>query len=321
MSKNILITGGTGSFGKRFIKYSLKNNSFNKIIIYSRDEMKQWEMNNEFKDKRLKFIIGDIRDKDRLQNSLHNIDYVLHCAATKIVPIAEYNPIECIKTNILGASNLIECVQNTSIKKVIALSTDKASNPINLYGASKLASDKLFIAANSVNSKNKFSVVRYGNVLNSRGSVVPFFKSIPNNKPIPITDINMTRFLITFKEAIKLVNNAFNDMVGGEIYVKKLPSFKILDLANAVRPNAKFKIIGIRPGEKIHEQMISSDESLYTYEYASYFKILPNLYDWDKDKKRIKSGKKVKESFEYISSINDYWLNPDEIKKWIEVYS
>ena len=321
MSKNIIITGGTGSFGKKFVEHCLLNNLYKKVVIYSRDEMKQWEMSNKFRDKRLEFIIGDIRDKNRLENSLYNIDHVLHCAATKIVPTAEYNPIECIKTNILGAANLIECVQNTSIKKVVALSTDKASNPINLYGASKLASDKLFIAANSEILKNKFSVVRYGNVLNSRGSVVPFFKSIPKNQPIPITDTNMTRFLITFKDAILQVTHAFKDMVGGEIYVKKLPSVKITDIAKAIRPNSKFKIIGIRPGEKIHEQMISSDESHYTYEYPDYYKILPSLFGWNKDKKRIKKGKKVKDRFEYISSVNNNWLNINEIIKWINLHS
>ncbi len=321
MSKNILITGGTGSFGERFVNHSLKKNLYNKIVIYSRDEMKQWEMKNNYKDNRLDFIIGDIRDKNRLENSLHNIDYILHCAATKIVPTAEYNPVECIKTNILGAANLVEAVKNTSIKKVVALSTDKASNPINLYGASKLASDKLFIAANSDNLNNKFSVVRYGNVLNSRGSVVPFFNSIPKNKPIPITDKKMTRFLITFEIAIEQVKHAFKDMIGGEIYVKKLPSIKIMDLAKAIRPNSKIKLIGIRPGEKIHEQMISSDESMHTYEYNDYYKILPNLYNWNKDKKRIKKGKKVKDNFEYISSTNDQWLDSNQIKQWIKAYS
>lgn len=321
MSKNILITGGTGSFGERFVNHSLKKNLYNKIVIYSRDEMKQWEMKNNYKDNRLDFIIGDIRDKNRLENSLHNIDYILHCAATKIVPTAEYNPVECIKTNILGAANLVEAVKNTSIKKVVALSTDKASNPINLYGASKLASDKLFIAANSDNLNNKFSVVRYGNVLNSRGSVVPFFNSIPKNKPIPITDKKMTRFLITFEIAIEQVKHAFKDMIGGEIYVKKLPSIKIMDLAKAIRPNSKIKLIGIRPGEKIHEQMISSDESMHTYEYNDYYKILPNLYNWNKDKKRIKKGKKVKDNFEYISSTNDEWLDSNQIKQWIKAYS
>lgn len=317
MPKNILITGGTGSFGKKFVKFSLANNLYKKIVIFSRDEMKQWEMSNEFKDKRLEFILGDIRDKDRLENSLFEIDYVLHCAATKIVPTAEYNPIECIKTNIIGAANLIECVHNSKIKKVVALSTDKASNPINLYGASKLASDKLFISANSKNIKNKFSVVRYGNVLNSRGSVLPFFRSIPKNLPIPITDIRMTRFLITFDQAIQQVIYAFKDMVGGEIYVKKLPSIKIIDLAKALRKKPKFKIIGIRPGEKIHEQMISAEESNYTYEYKDHYKILPSINKWYKDKNRIKRGKKVQPNFAYTSNENNSWLSSTELDKWI----
>tara|TARA_Y100000816_G_C26096170_1_gene580180 strand:+ start:1083 stop:2063 length:981 start_codon:yes stop_codon:yes gene_type:complete len=318
-NKRILVTGGTGSFGKKFIQYVIKNFSPKQIIIFSRDEIKQWEMENELKNKKLKFIIGDVRDKERLIYALKDVDILIHAAATKIVPTAEYNPIECVKTNIIGAYNIIESSIFCKIKKVIALSTDKASNPVNLYGATKLVSDKLFIAANNdKNGSTKFSVVRYGNVAGSRGSIIPFFQSLNKKKFLPITDKKMTRFLIKFKDAIELVNHAILDMVGGEIYVKKIPSVKITDLALAINKNAKFKIIGIRPGEKLHEQMISSEDSSYTYEYQNYYKILPSINNWHKDRKRIKSGKKVKTGFSYTSDNNDHWLNIEEIKKWIK---
>ncbi len=315
---NLLITGGTGSFGKKYLSYVIKKNLFNKIFIYSRDEMKQWEMKNEFNNKRIEFIIGDIRDIERLKYSTKNIDYIVHAAATKIVPTAEYNPIECIKTNIIGAANLIDASRHNQVKKVVALSTDKASNPINLYGATKLASDKLFIAANDDKlSSTLFSVVRYGNVAGSRGSIIPFFQSLKNNHYLPITNIKMTRFLIKFDDAINIVNHCFEDMIGGEIYVKKIPSVKITDIAKAINSKVKLKIIGVRPGEKIHEQMISSEESDYTFEYKDYFKILPSINNWHKDLKRIKKGKKVKNGFSYNSSNNDHWLTIDELKKWI----
>ncbi len=318
-NKRILVTGGTGSFGKKFIQYVIKNFSPKQIIIFSRDEIKQWEMENELKNKKLKFIIGDVRDKERLIYALKDVDILIHAAATKIVPTAEYNPIECVKTNIIGANNIIESSIFCKIKKVIALSTDKASNPVNLYGATKLVSDKLFIAANNdKNGSTKFSVVRYGNVAGSRGSIIPFFQSLNKKKFLPITDKKMTRFLIKFKDAIELVNHAILDMVGGEIYVKKIPSVKITDLALAINKNAKFKIIGIRPGEKLHEQMISSEDSSYTYEYRNYYKILPSINNWHKDRNRIKSGKKVKTGFSYTSDNNDHWLNIEEIKKWIK---
>jgi UDP-N-acetylglucosamine 4,6-dehydratase (inverting) len=315
---NLLITGGTGSFGKKYVEHAIKNKNFNKIVVYSRDEMKQWEMQNSISSERIKFIIGDIRDIDRIKHATKDIDYIVHAAATKIVPTAEYNPLECIKTNILGAANLIESSIENNVKKVIALSTDKASNPINLYGATKLASDKLFIAAN--NNKiisTKFAVVRYGNVLGSRGSIVPFFQQIKKQEYFPITDLKMTRFLIRLKDAVDIVNFSFKDMVGGEIYVKKLPSVKITDIAKAVNSKAKFKIIGIRPGEKLHEQMISEEESDNTFEYKSYYKILPSINNWHQDKKRIKNGKKVKINFSYNSINNTEWLDIDEIKKWI----
>ena len=315
---NLLITGGTGSFGKKYLSYIIKKNLFNKIFIYSRDEMKQWEMKNTFNNKRIEFIIGDIRDIERLKYSTKNIDYIVHAAATKIVPTAEYNPIECIKTNITGAANLIDASRHNKVKKVVALSTDKASNPINLYGATKLASDKLFIAANDDKlSSTSFSVVRYGNVAGSRGSIIPFFQSLKNNHYLPITDVKMTRFLIKFDDAINIVNHCFEDMIGGEIYVKKIPSVKIIDIAKAINSKAKFKVIGVRPGEKIHEQMISSEESDYTFEYKDYFKILPSINNWHRDLRRIKKGKKVKNGFSYSSSNNDHWLNVDELKKWI----
>ena len=318
-NKTTLVTGGTGSFGKKFIKEIIRNNKFKKIIIYSRDEMKQWDMANKLKDKRIKFIIGDVRDKERLNFAMKGVDLVVHSAATKIVPTAEYNPIECVKTNIIGAYNVIESSFQNKIKKVVALSTDKASNPINLYGATKLVSDKLFISANDDSKKStKFSVVRYGNVLGSRGSIIPFLKSLDVTEPIPITDKAMTRFFIKFDDAVNLVNFAFKDMLGAEIYVKKIPSIKIIDLAKALHPNKKIKIIGVRPGEKIHEQMISKEDSDYTYEYKDYYKILTNLNNWHLDKKRIKNGKKVKNNFVYESNNNSDWLSIDRIKKWTD---
>ncbi len=318
-NKILLITGGTGSFGTNFIKYLVKYSKLKKIIIYSRDEIKQWEMENKFKSSKLKFIIGDVRDKERLNFALNNVDFLVHAAATKIVPTAEYNPIECVKTNVIGANNIIEASKQNNIKKVIALSTDKASNPVNLYGASKLVSDKLFIAANNnTKSSTKFSVVRYGNVAGSRGSIIPFFLSLKKNNTFPITDKEMTRFLIKYEDAIELVIHSIIDMEGGEIYVKKIPSVKIVDIAKAINRNARFKIIGIRPGEKLHEQMISPEDSYYTYEYKNYYKILPCINNWDKDIKRIKTGKKVKNGFSYTSLNNKNWLNINEIKKWIK---
>ena len=320
-NKKILITGGTGSFGKTFVPMTLDNYNPKEIIIYSRDEMKQWTMAESFKnDKRVKFVIGDVRDKERLSRVLDGVDYVVHAAATKIVPTAEYNPFECIKTNINGAMNVIDACIDKGVKKVVALSTDKASNPINLYGATKLASDKLFVAANSFsNSKmTKFSVVRYGNVMGSRGSVIPFFISqIPKNE-LTITDIRMTRFMITLEQGVELVWHSFEDMLGGEIYVKKIPSMKITDIAETVAPNIKQKIIGIRPGEKIHEQMIGFEDSDHTYEYSEHYKILPAIHNWSKDKNRIKDGKKVSKGFVYSSDNNSIWMTKQELGEWIK---
>ena len=319
-NSSILITGGTGSFGHSFVPLTLKKYNPKRLVIFSRDEMKQWEMAKLFKDDpRVRFFIGDVRDKDRLYRALSGVDYVVHAAATKIVPTAEYNPFECIKTNINGAMNVIDASIDQGIKRVVALSTDKASSPINLYGATKLASDKLFVASNSYSPKDKtsFSVVRYGNVMGSRGSVIPFFISIKDQKFIPITDERMTRFMMPLDNGVELVWKAFDDMQGGEIYVKKIPSIKITDVAEVIAPKSDFKIIGIRPGEKLHEQMISIEDSFYTYEYTDYFKILPQINNWDKDKNRIKDGSRVEEGFTYSSDNNSEWMTKTDLKKWV----
>jgi len=291
-----------------------------KIVIYSRDEMKQWEMAKKFSsEKRIRFFIGDIRDKDRLYRALDGIDYVVHAAATKIVPTAEYNPFECVKTNVMGAMNLIDACIDNKVKKVIALSTDKASSPINLYGATKLASDKLFISGNSYSGKNKtqFSIVRYGNVMGSRGSIIPLLLSLPPNGYFPLTDPEMTRFMITLEEGVNLVWQGFKDMTGGEIYVKKIPSMKLINIAKSVSGNFKTKIIGLRAGEKVHEQMIGADDAPYTYEYKDYFKILPAINEWSKDPLRIGKGKKVASNFVYASNLNNKWMEINELKNWI----
>ena len=323
-NSSILITGGTGSFGHSFVKLTLKKYNPKRLVIFSRDEMKQWEMAKLFKgNKRVRFFIGDVRDKDRLHRALHNIDYVVHAAATKIVPTAEYNPFECIKTNINGAMNLIDACIDQKVKKIVALSTDKASSPINLYGATKLASDKLFIASNTSYAgghETCFSVVRYGNVMGSRGSVIPFFMSLKDQEKLPITDERMTRFMISLNQGVELVWHAFKNMLGGEIYVKKIPSIKVTDIAKVIAPQAKHKIIGIRPGEKLHEQMIGSEDSHSTYEYSNYYKILPQINDWGKDRLRIKGGKKVSEGFVYNSENNSEWMTKSNLKKWIDTY-
>ena len=319
--KTILITGGTGSFGKRFVQMTLEKYQPKAIIIYSRDEMKQWDMAEKYRgDQRVKFIIGDVRDKERLSRSLDGVDYVVHAAATKIVPTAEYNPFECVKTNINGAMNVIDACTDKKIKKVVALSTDKASNPINLYGATKLASDKLFVAGSSHLSldQTQFSVVRYGNVMGSRGSVIPFFLQKKSEGVLPITDDRMTRFMISLEEGVKLVWHAFEDMLGGEIYVKKIPSMTITDIAKAVSPEAEQKIIGIRPGEKLHEQMIGVEDAPHTYEYDEHFKILPAIHNWSKDPKRIKDGKRVPENFNYSSDNNQDWMSANDLSMWIK---
>ena len=318
-NKNILITGGTGSFGTKFAELTLKYQKPKKLVIFSRDEMKQWEMAKKFKkDKRVRFFLGDVRDKDRLNRALDGIDLVVHAAATKIVPTAEYNPFEAVKTNIFGCMNLIDVAIDRNISKIVALSTDKASNPINLYGATKLAADKLFTASNAYSGyhNTKFSVVRYGNVMGSRGSIIPFFKEQSLSNVFTLTDTRMTRFMMTLEQAVRLVWLALNDMRGGEMYVVKAPSMKVKDIIKAFSKKPKVKIIGIRPGEKIHEQMISVEESPFTYEYKDYFKILPQVSDNYKKYKANKS-KIVSKGFTYRSDLNKNWMNVSELREWI----
>lgn len=318
--KTILITGGTGSFGNTFVPLTLAKYNPKKIIIFSRDEMKQWEMAKKFTgDKRVRFFIGDVRDKERLYRALDGVDYVVHAAATKIVPTAEYNPFECVKTNIHGAMNLIDACIDKGIKRLVALSTDKASSPINLYGATKLASDKLFVAGNAYSGEHetRFAVVRYGNVMGSRGSVIPFFLSIRDKGVLPITDERMTRFMISLEQGVDLVWHAFEDMIGGEIYVKKIPSMKVTDLARVVAPEARQEIVGIRPGEKLHEQMIGLEDAAYTYEYPEHFKILPNINGWSDTPERIKEGKRVPDGFMYSSDNNQEWMSAAQLRSWI----
>jgi len=319
-NSSILITGGTGSFGHAFVPMTLAKYNPRRLVIFSRDEMKQWEMAKLFKnDERVRFFIGDVRDKDRLSRALSGIDCVVHAAATKIVPTAEYNPFECVKTNINGAMNLIDACIDKGVKRVVALSTDKASSPANLYGATKLASDKLFIAGNSYSGQQdtRFAVVRYGNVMGSRGSVIPFFMTQANKGILPITDTRMTRFMITLEEGVDLVWHAFDDMIGREIYVKKIPSMNILDVASASVPDAKHEIVGIRPGEKLHEQMIGPEDAPHTYEYPEHYKVLPAIHNWSQDPERISGGKLVHPDFTYSSDNNPEWMSLDTLAKWI----
>jgi UDP-N-acetylglucosamine 4,6-dehydratase/5-epimerase len=318
--KTILVTGGTGSFGHAFVPMTLSKYNPKKIIILSRDEMKQWEMAKKFQDDpRIRFFLGDVRDRDRLYRALDDVDYVVHAAATKIVPTAEYNPFECVKTNVIGAMNLIDACIDKGVKRVVALSTDKASSPVNLYGATKLASDKLFVAGNSYSGAHEtfFSVVRYGNVMGSRGSVIPFFLSLKDSGVLPITHDSMTRFMITLQEGVELVWHAFEDMLGGEIYVKKIPSMKIVDIARVIAPEAKLDIVGIRPGEKLHEQMIGAEDSHYTYEYPDHYKILPAIDDSSGAEDRVKDGARVPERFVYSSDNNKEWMSGEDLELWI----
>jgi len=321
-NSSILITGGTGSFGNTFVPMTLKKYNPKRLVIFSRDEMKQWEMAKLFADdERVRFFIGDVREKDRLYRALDGVDYVVHAAATKIVSTAEYNPFECVKTNINGAMNVIDACIDTKVKRVVALSTDKASSPINLYGATKLASDKLFVASNSSYAsghETRFAVVRYGNVMGSRGSVIPFFLSQASSGSLSITDTRMTRFMITLEQGVELVWQAFDDMVGGEIYVKKIPSMKVTDIATTVDPTANHEIIGIRPGEKLHEEMISTEDAAYTYEYPEHFKILPAIHEWNNDQSRINSGNAVPENFSYTSDNNSEWMTVDSLREWVK---
>ena len=317
---SILITGGTGSFGQKFVPMTLSKYNPKRLVIYSRDEMKQWEMAKLFgADRRVRFFIGDVRDRDRLHRALDSVDFVVHAAATKIVPTAEYNPFECVKTNIMGAMNVIDACIDCGVKRSVALSTDKASSPINLYGATKLASDKLFVAGNSYagSHNTRFAVVRYGNVMGSRGSVIPYFMSLRSKGVLPITDARMTRFMISLEQGVELVWQAFHDMEGGEIYVKRIPSIRVVDLARVIAPEARHEIVGIRPGEKLHEQMIGEEDSHMTYEYPEHFKILPAIHEWHLDSKRIKDGRKVPEGFTYASNTNAQWMTADELSTWI----
>ncbi|SDI90456.1 UDP-N-acetylglucosamine 4,6-dehydratase (inverting) [Lachnospiraceae bacterium G41] len=318
-NSTILITGGTGSFGNTFVPMTLAKFNPKKIIIYSRDEMKQWNMAKKFpNDSRVRFFIGDVRDKERLYRALDGVDFVVHAAATKIVPTAEYNPFECIKTNVNGAMNLIDACIDMRVKRLVALSTDKASQPINLYGATKLCSDKLFIAGNSYSGgRTKFSVVRYGNVMGSRGSVIPYFIETSKTGKLTITDKRMTRFMISLEQGVELVWHAFDDMEGGEIYVKKIPSMNICDIATAVDSSAEQIEVGIRPGEKLHEQMIGVEDAPFTYEYPEHFKILPQICNWGDIKDMIKGGELVPKGFSYTSDNNTEWMSIPQLKDWI----
>lgn len=320
VNSTILVTGGTGSFGNTFVPMTLARYSPRKIIIFSRDEMKQWEMAQKYRSEtRVRFFIGDVRDRERLYRAFNGVDYVVHAAASKIVPTAEYNPFECVKTNVLGAMNVIDAAIDKNVKRVVALSTDKASSPVNLYGATKLASDKLFVAGNAYSGEHgtRLSVVRYGNVMGSRGSIIPFFISIKGEGVLPITDTRMTRFMISLEQGVELVWHAFEDMEGGEIYVKKIPSMKITDIARVIAPEAALEVVGIRPGEKVHEQMIGPEDSPYTYEYNGHFKILPSINNWSQDEKRIKDGKPLAEGFVYASDTNREWMTNDHLRAWI----
>ena len=324
--KNILITGGTGSFGKKYTKILLEKYTPNKIIIYSRDELKQYEMAQEYNDKCMRYFIGDVRDEARLKKATKDVDFIIHAAALKHVPIAEYNPMECIKTNINGAQNVIDAAIENGVSKVIALSTDKAANPVNLYGATKLASDKLFVAANNLvgTQDTKFSVVRYGNVVGSRGSVVPFFKKLINEgvKELPITDEKMTRFFITLEDGVNFVLKNFERMQGGEIFIPKIPSMKIVDMAKAIAPNLPHQIIGIRPGEKLHEIMCPADYSHLTLEFEDHYVIKPTIHfttRMDYQKNLLgELGKPVVQGFEYNSGNNTQWLTSEEFLEMVK---
>ena len=325
-NKNILITGGTGSFGKKFTQIILKKYKPNKIIIFSRDELKQYEMAQEFNHRCMRYFIGDVRDANRLKKDMKDVDYVIDAADLRHVPIAEYNPMECIKTNINGAQNVIDAAIENKVEKIIALSTDKAANPVNLYGATKLASDKLFVAANNLvgGQKTSFSVVRYGNVIGSRGSVIPYFKKLLNNgaTKLPITDIKMTRFFITLEDGVNFVLSSFMRMQGGEIFIPKIPSMKIIDLANAMAPNLPNDIVGIRPGEKLHEIMCPADDSHLTLEFDDHYVITPTIqFSAKRDFTKNLLGEvglNVSQGFEYNSGNNHSWLKQDELVKIIK---
>lgn len=317
--KTILVTGGTGSFGSRFVPMTLAQQEPKKLIVLSRDEMKQWDMSHRYKEEsRLRFFIGDVRDKERLYRAFENVDVVVHAAATKIVPTAEYNPFEAVKTNVLGAMNVIDAAIDMGVERVVALSTDKASSPINLYGATKMTSDKLFIAANNYSgAKNtRFSVVRYGNVMGSRGSVIPFFLSLPKGASIPITDPAMTRFMITLEDSVGLVWTALQAARGGEIFVKKIPSMNIMEIAGAARPDLKTEVVGIRPGEKIHEQMIGLEDTPTTFDFGDHFRIMPSI-NIEGGYEGTQTQLKVPQNFVYASDTNDTWMSREVLSQWV----
>lgn len=315
--KTVLITGGTGSFGKKFVEIALKKYRPKKLIVFSRDELKQFEMQQNFRDPILRYFLGDVRDKERLHRAFHGVDVVVHAAALKQIPACEYNPFEAVKTNILGAQNIIEAAIENGVPQVIALSTDKAANPINLYGATKLVSDKLFVAGNSYSGASgpRFSAVRYGNVIGSRGSVIPFFKEKRQTGELPITDPRMTRFFITLEQGVEFVFKCFERMFGGEIFVPKIPSMRITDLAKAIAPECQVKIVGIRPGEKIHEMMVPKDEAHHTLEFDDYFVIEPEFPWWGKANHT--GGKRVPADFSYSSDNNTWWLTDEDLQKLV----
>lgn len=312
--KNILITGGTGSFGKKFVEIVLKKYRPERLIVFSRDELKQSEMQRTFNQPCMRYFIGDVRDEKRLHMAFHGVDIVIHAAALKHVPVVEYNPFEAVKTNVIGAENIINAAIDNNVKSVVALSSDKAVNPINMYGATKLCADKMFVAANNYSAGHtRFSVVRYGNVLGSRGSVIPVFKELKKTGTIPITDKRMTRFWITLEEGVGLVLKGLEIMQGGEIFVPKIPSMKIMELAKAVAPECRLKFVGIRPGEKLHEVLIPRDEIRKTLEFENLFVICPEIAGWKNP--HLKKGKPVKENFEYASDTNSEWLSPSDLKR------
>lgn len=317
---SILVTGGTGSFGKAFIRYLLDHHNPKRVVVFSRDELKQFEMQQEFVSPAMRFFLGDVRDEKRIERALKDIDIVVHAAALKQVPAAEYNPIECIKTNVMGGENLINAAINAGVKKVLALSTDKAVNPMNLYGATKLCSDKLFVAANHLSDIDgtRFAIVRYGNVLGSRGSVVPFFRDRVKTGKLPITDPRMTRFFIKIEDGAKFVANCLDYMQGGEIFVPKIPSMRITDMATAICPDCEQEVVGIRPGEKLHEIMVPADEDRNTKEYKNFYIIQPCIVEWDYDYKKTydgETGKPVPDGFEYTSDNNSEWMDAAALKK------
>jgi len=323
-NKVILVTGGTGSFGKKFVKTILSRFKPKRVVIYSRDELKQYEMQQEYSQQCMRYFIGDVRDKDRLCRAMEGVDVVIHAAALKQVPAAEYNPFECIKTNVLGAQNVIEASLDSTVTRVVALSTDKAAAPINLYGATKLCSDKLFTAANNIRGNRDivFSVVRYGNVMGSRGSVVPFFQSRANTGLLPITDPQMTRFNISLQEGVDMVLWALDNSQGGEIFVPKIPSYRITDMAKAIGPDCDFPVTGIRPGEKIHEEMITASDSLNTVDLGKYFAILPSASDHTVENYcSSHGGKPVPPGFAYSSGSNSHFLTVEELKILVNEYS